>query len=199
MNKKLLATVRYYFAQSAFNTSCHYKALDRLTKIQLRNKKIVIWIALLTLVVIIFQIVALKFDYEWFLDYLAIIGLFLTASSLIYEMYNKTDISQEKCSHKKIAEEYKTLRDQYMGLIEEIMSSSNEEDNLRDKRNLYQEIYSSIGKYAPSTTSEDYVNTQKGLGIYSSSKKEEFTWSDEEINKFLPEELRIKLNKSDEL
>ena len=46
-----------------------------------------------------------------------------------------------------------------------------------------------IGKYSPATSSGDYINAQRGLGL-GNSEGEEFTWSDEEINKFLPSSLR---------
>jgi SMODS and SLOG-associating 2TM effector domain family 4 len=193
MNKNLLSTARFYFAQSVFLTTCHYKAFNRLTKKQGRNNYIVMSISGATLILIILQMIGLKIAYQELLEILSYCGLILTGSSLIYTMFNMEDISEIKNQHKNIAEEYKSLRDKYMGLIEEIMSTSKDEVELRKKRDEYQKAYSAIGKYAPSTTCVDYVEAQKGLGI-NGEDNEEFTWSNKEIDNLLPCELRIEEN-----
>lgn len=191
MNEKLLATARFYFAQSVFMENIHYKAYGRLQKKQERNKTIVIIIAALTFITIILQIFGLDFRSQSILTMVSYLGLILTGASLIYEIANKDDISEIKCSHKSSAEEYKSVRDRYMCLIEEIMNDRGTYESLSFRRNSLQEEYSRIGKYAPCTTYDDYTNAQKSLGV-NGSNSEEFTWSNEEINRFLPTELRIK-------
>lgn len=71
--------------------------------------------------------------------------------------------------------------------------ASNECDlsDLRSKAREYQKQYSSIGKYLPTTTTyKDYQAAQNQLGLNGNSD-EEFTWTDEEINRFLPQRLRV--------
>ena len=46
-----------------------------------------------------------------------------------------------------------------------------------------------IGKFSPATTGDDYSSAQKKLGL--KNQGEAFTWSNEEIDRFLPEELRL--------
>lgn len=191
MNEKLLATVRFYFAQSVFMESCHYKAYERLGKMQNISRYLVLSLASATLIVIILQLIGLELTLPNLLDILILCGLVLTASSLIFQLFNKEDLSEIKNHHKGIAEEYKSLRDVYMSLIEEIMSNSYDEVILRTKRDDYLLKYSSVGRFAPKTTYKDYINTQNGLGLIGSSE-EEFTWSNEEIDRFLPSELRLK-------
>jgi hypothetical protein len=77
-----------------------------------------------------------------------------------------------------------------MSLIEEIMSIAISEDQIRIKRDAFMKRYGSIGEHAPETDAVDYKKTQCGLGI-SKNAKEEFTWADSEIDKFLPEQLRL--------
>jgi hypothetical protein len=79
----------------------------------------------------------------------------------------------------------------YMSLIEKIMSNNTEEHTLRVERDKLLKNYSAIGEFAPVTDYKDYTATQKTLGLEGNSG-EEFTWSNEEINKFLPKELRLK-------
>ena len=190
MNKKLLANVRFYFAQSVFNTTCHRKAYDRFYRKKRNYSNIVLIFSSVTLILLVLQIIGLKNDVELLLGIVAFIGLILTGCSLLFEMFNKEDISLSMSQHNLFAEKYKSLRDEYMSLIEEIMSNSDEEIILRTKRDVLQKKYSEIGEYALPTTYSDYENSQKSLGI-SGCKEEEFTWSNIEIDKFLPKELRL--------
>jgi hypothetical protein len=191
MNDKLLASVRFYFAQSVFNSNCHFKAYNRLSKEKKCVSIFVASISAATLILLILQIIGLEQKCQPLLNILAFIGMLLTGISLGFEFFNKDDKAQEIFQHKMFAEKYKGLRDEYMGLIEEIMSNSSSEVVLRSKRDDLQKRYSAIGENAPETTTDDYQEAQKGLGLIGNSG-EEFTWADEEINKFLPENLRLK-------
>lgn len=190
MNKKLLASVRFYFAQCIFMNNIHYKSHSRLGELQKRNRNIVLGIASLTLVAIILQVIGLELKYDKLLRVLSFCGMILTGAGLVFELYNKEDISEIKCQHRNVAEEYKILRDQFMSLIEEIMSSSESEKELRKEAKKLQNWYGQIGKYSPTTTGADYSTAQSSLGLKKNSN-EEFSWSIEEVDKFLPEELRI--------
>ena len=195
MNQLLLSTTRYFFAQCVFMNSIHYKAYERLQKRQNLYKKITAWISGSTLVLIILEIIVFQAlsDKELLktsLSILSYVGLILTAVSLLFTIFHNEDISEIKINHRLAAETYKELRDSYLLHIEEI---ENDKGNLSELRKLskeYQKQYSNVGKYSPTTTYEDYLGAQKGLGLKRNSD-EEFTWSDEEINRFLPKKLRI--------
>ncbi len=194
MNQLLLSTTRYFFAQCVFMNSIHYKAYDRLQKRQNLYKNITAWISGSTLVLIILEVIAFQVFSEKellnaILSILSFVGLILTAVSLLFSMFHKEDISEIKINHRLAAETYKELRDSYLLLIEEIASNESDLSELRIKLSEYQKQYSSLGKYCPTTTYADYQTTQKRLGLNGNSD-EEFTWSDEEINRFLPEKLR---------
>lgn len=190
MNDKLLATVRFYFAQCVFMNSAHYKAYSRFDNRQNLYRKITNWISGLTLVVIVLHIICLQHEYSKTLAIISSCGMVLTGASLMFTMFSKEDIGEIKSQHKNSAEKYKSLRDGYMLLIEEIMNNGSDEKTLRSKGEEFQKSYSAIGKYAPSTTYEDFQGAQNGLGL-GNNTDEEFTWSDEEIDRFLPSSLRI--------
>lgn len=190
MNDKLLANVRFYFAQSVFMNNCHYKAYDRLKKKKRTINTFVVSVSAATLILLILQIIGLERKDQDFLNLLAHIGLLVVGTSLIFEMFNKDDVAMVLVQHKIFAEKYKSLRDEYMSLIEEIMNNSKPENELRLMKDALQKKYSSIGEHAPETTGKDYESAQKNLGA-SGNSDEEFTWSDEEINKFLPKQLRL--------
>ncbi|WP_163325511.1 SLATT domain-containing protein [Draconibacterium mangrovi] len=195
MNQLLLSTTKHFFAQCVFMNSIHYKAYDRLEKKQNFYRNITAWISGSTLILIILEVVSFhafsdKETINTILSVLSYVGLILTAVSLLFTMFHKEDISEIKINHRLAAETYKELRDSYLLLIEEIASNDNNLSELRNKSREYQKQYSNIGKYSPTTTYSDYQATQKGLGLDGNSN-EEFTWSDEEINRFLPKKLRV--------
>jgi len=189
MNTNLLAITRFYFAQNVIMNRIHYKSYERLNKVIERNRIIISLIASATLIVIILQVVGFETGNTRLLSILSFCGMVLTGTSLVFQMFSNSDISEIKFQHKTQAENYKSLRDQYMSLIEEIMSKSSSESKLRAKHKELQSMYCKIGKSSPATTPKDYTNAQSALGIGKNSD-EEFTWSDSEIDRFLPVNLR---------
>jgi hypothetical protein len=191
MNDKLLANIRFYFAQSVFNSNCHFKAYNRLTKRKKQLSDFVVTLSAITLILLVLQVIGLEQNNQILLNVLAYIGMLIIGASLVFEMFNKEDKSQEIFQHKMYAEKYKNLRDEYMGLIEEAMSNTISDAELRSKKDNLLKRYSTIGENAPKTTGEDYKQAQIGLGLDGNSG-EEFTWADKEIDLFLPEQLRLK-------
>jgi hypothetical protein len=144
-----------------------------------------------TLLVLILQIFGFQGRCQALLNILSYVGLLLTGISLALEMFNKDDVIREIARHKKYAERYNTLRDRYMDLIEETVSSTIPDERIKEKRDVLQKSYSKLGKNSPQTTGDDYMKAQSNLGL-TENNNEEFTWSDKDIDKFLPERLRLK-------
>lgn len=190
MNEKLLAVVRFYFAQSVFMTNCHFKASDRINKLKEEYNNIIYGLTGTTVALLIFQIIGLKTSCNKLLDITAYLALFLTGISLIFSIFKKDDYTPLIISHRIFAEKYKALRDIFMSLIEKIMSESESEESLRKISDELISKYSGIGEHAPETNGEDYNNAQVSLGL-EGNDNEEFTWSDEQIDRLLPERLRI--------
>ena len=84
------------------------------------------------------------------------------------------------------------LRDQYRLLIADIMNDTLDEKNIMSRRDSLQYQYQVISDLAPQTSPENYTDAQKRLNKRGAISGEEFTWSDEEIDWFLPETLRLK-------
>ncbi len=190
MNKYLLANIRFYFAQSVFMNNCHYKAYNRLEKRKSLNSKIVFVFSGITIILLVLQIIGLQNDYSPLISVSAFVGLILTGASLVFGLISKEDLSLLMYQQKNTAEKYKMLRDSYMSLIEEIMSNTTDESLLKERRDNLLVKYGSIGEFSPATDYEDYKAAQKALGL-SENTDEEFTWSNAEIDKFLPQELRL--------
>ena len=190
MNITLLSNVRFYFAQSVFNTTCHRKSYNRLDQRKTFISMMVSIFSVVTIVLLILQVIGLENDYKSLLVTVAFLGLLLTGVSLLFQLLFKDDLASQMYSHKNAADKYKAIRDEYMSLIEELMSENISEEVLRSKKESLIMRYTSIGENAPQTTGDDYKETQKALGIAENSD-EEFTWSNSEIDRFLPQELRL--------
>ena len=190
MNEKLLSLVRFYFAQSVFMTNIHYKASSRFIE---RKKKIKCFedvLTILTVASLIVEIIALQNQCDILAKIVTVIALLLTGTQLINSFIYKEDLTEKIIYHKIYAEKYKALRDKYMSLIEKVMSNCDNEINLREINDSYIIEYDTIGELAPSTTYDDYTNTQIKLGI-GENKGEEFSWPDSQIDILLPEKFRL--------
>lgn len=189
MDEYLLGNVRFYFAQSVFMQSCHYQAYDSLKKKEKITSRYVKIFSIATIILLTLNIVGLKLGWELFLDVLSFLGLALTCSSLVFGFICNSNLSMLIYYHKTTAENYKTLRDKYMTLISDVMSDSFDREILVIRRNSLQEKYSEIGCNSPFTSFENYKAAQKSLGL--NGEGEAFSWSDEEIDRFLPDKLKL--------
>lgn len=93
--------------------------------------------------------------------------------------------------YKNSALKYMGLRDNYKVLIADIMNGNIPSDTMIAKRDLLQHEYQVISDLAPQTGSKEYAVAQKRLNKRGPIEREEFTWSDNEIDRFLPEKLRL--------
>jgi len=187
-SNKLLALVRFYFAQSVFNATIHYKAYDRLIKAERCKRITIVVITAFTILSLICLIIG--YEEKWIVQIklATYLGLFATAGSLLFTTFNQ-DLCELKNNHKIIAENYKRLRDNFMFLILELMSNSYNLEKVKSTANELINEYDKIGMFAPTTTYKDYIAAQKSLGL--SADDEQFTWTKEQINRFLPEELKL--------
>ena len=182
----LLGEARFYFAQCVFNTACHYAAVDRYSKSK-KWRQIVVWVITASTIAL-FASSIIFWECEWLkcLKVLSLLGTTLTAASLIFEFFNRKDLTEFMFYHKQAAEDYKSLRDNLMDLIRQIKSG--ELENTEKSLKQYLHDYAIIGKYALQTTYKDYLKAQVSLGL--NGKGELFTWSQKEIDRFLPIELK---------
>jgi len=76
-------------------------------------------------------------------------------------------------------------------LITDIMNQKISIDMICDKRDTLQAEYQQVSNRSPITTSKDFDTAQLRLNKRAKVAGEQFTWSNEEIDRFLPEELRL--------
>jgi hypothetical protein len=118
----------------------------------------------------------------------AIISVILSTVLFVITTYTKdTDYGKLAQQHKETARRLWAVRESYLSLLTDLQSGVISIEAVRSKRDELQAELTDIYGEAPRTTKAGYEDARKGLR-YS----EELTFSDEEIDVFLPEPLRKK-------
>lgn len=190
MDIKNLSIVRQSFASTVFT----HKVQEVVAENQEKNVLVIkiVNIVLVSIVLLLLVIQAtnpsnLLFSY---------IGAGITVAEVIFLIIQLSfSFEQKVIMHKNSALKYMGLRDAYRALITDIMNESISTAEVVARRDLLQREYQIISDLAPQTGSKEYTEAQKRLNKRGAVSGEEFTWSDEEIDWFLPENLRLKHEK----
>jgi len=191
MDTKNLSIVRQSFANTVFTHKVQEVAAEYQERNVFRVKIANIIFVTLVLVLLVIQ----AFNPENFLfSYLA---AGITIAEIIFLIIQLSfRFEQRAVMHKNSALKYMGLRDSYRSLIVDIMNGNAASEILIAKRDLLQREYQIISDLAPQTGSKEYKEAQVRLNKRGIIAGEEFTWSDVEIDHFLPEELRLKNNEN---
>lgn len=182
-----LSIVRQSFASTVFTHKVQEVAAENQEKNALIIK--VINILLVSIVLILLVMQASNPENLLF----AYIGAGITVAEVIFLIIQLSfSFEQRVIMHKNSALKYMGLRDAYRSLIADIMNNSISGQEIVARRDLLQREYQIISDLAPQTGSREYTETQRRLNKRGAIQGEEFTWSDEEIDWFLPEKLRLK-------
>lgn len=116
----------------------------------------------------------------------AVIGMFMSTCLLILNAYTKDyDIGELAEKHKQAANDIWLIREKYLSLITDLAAGNKPQDEVQAERNQLVVELHAVYAGSPSTTYKAYKKAQTAL-----QKNEELTFSDEEINAFLPKHLR---------
>lgn len=88
--------------------------------------------------------------------------------------------------HRDAAADIWPIREDYLSLLTDILSGDAKPDVLRKRRDDLQATLAAIYRGAPHTAAGAYAEAQVAL-----KQNEEYTFSDAEIDKFLPKALKI--------
>lgn len=184
MERNNLSIIRQQFAQCVFNHTIHEKASDRWDSMQNKIK----WGNLVLLAfVVVFLVLQIKFPDNFLFGS---ISISITIFEILFLYFQKEfSVGDKAKEHKKIALQYMALRDKYKNFIVDVINNL-DESKIILKRDLLQEQYQIIGSLSLQTLNEDFKEAQLKL-LGKTNTDEEYTWSDKEINRFLPKELHI--------
>lgn len=115
-----------------------------------------------------------------------VVSALVSTILLVLTAYMKdVDPGQQAEKHKKTASELWDIRESYLSMLSDLHDGNLDIDLTREKRNELQTRLASIYASAPRTNAKAYGIASDGL-----KSQEEMTFSDEEIDKFLPATLR---------
>ena len=116
----------------------------------------------------------------------AAIGVLISTALLVLTAYTKNyDLGELAQKHKQAANDIWLIREKYLSLITDLLIEEKPLESLQKERDVLVEELHSVYTGAPSTTFQAYKKAQEAL-----KHNEDMTFSDAEIDAFLPKELK---------
>lgn len=116
----------------------------------------------------------------------AVLGVFVSTALLVLNAYAKNyDLGELAQKHRQAGADLWIVREKYLSLITDLRMGEKPIETLQTERDELLEKLHSVYLGAPSTTYKAYRKAQEAL-----QKNEDMTFSDEEIDNFLPKELK---------
>jgi hypothetical protein len=112
----------------------------------------------------------------------AILSAILFVLNIYTKEYNLAELSQK---HHDAAQKLWGIRESYLSLLTDLTANTLNSKVIREKRDILQDNLNQVYIQAPRTFKQAYEQARKGLHIH-----EEMTFSEEEIDRLLPEKMR---------
>ncbi|MDB5264653.1 MAG: hypothetical protein JWN64_224 [Parcubacteria group bacterium] len=186
MDTRNLSIVRQSFANSVFSHKVQEVAAENAGKWGKHVKIANIGITAVALLMLLLQVGnPSNFVFSY-------IGSAVASFEILFLIVQLTfNFDQIAVSHKNSALKYMQLRDKYRSLIVDIMNDRATQDAVSARRDSLQAEYQVISDLAPQTGPKEYIEAQTRLNTAGTPGGEQFTWSDAEIDQYLPESLRL--------
>lgn len=171
--------IREIYGRIVYTHKTHEKSAD----ITMKNwNKIKIWQIIISTAVTSSLVASLFGDAV----YATVISAILSAVSLGINLFLKNyDLGKQAQQFSDSANKLWVVREKYLSLLTDIRVGTPDIVELQKKRDNLQDELSEIYKIAPRTNYKAYAEASKSL-----KEMEEMTFSDEEIDKFLPRQIR---------
>lgn len=181
-SSELESQLRECFGRVVYSHKTHEKCADRLqARLSLIKIAQIILSALTT-----GGLLTVIFGDPYVSKAAALVSALLSTVLLGLNAYTKDfDPGQVAQGHKSIADRLWVVRERYLSLLTDIRAGLIQDNEVRHIRDELQSETASIYEGAPRTFEAGYLDAQKALKV-----KEDLTFSDEEIDQFLPDALK---------
>lgn len=116
----------------------------------------------------------------------ALLGMLVSTALLAINAYTKNyDLGELAQKHRQAGADLWIIREKYLSLITDLKMGEKPIESLQEERDALLEELHTVYSGAPSTTYEAYRKAQEALQTLG-----DMTFSDEEIDAFLPKELK---------
>jgi hypothetical protein len=175
----LEAQIRECFGRVVYSHKTQEKCADIVFKLHKRLKMTLIIISAIVTTSLLIKIFG---DNEWAL----IVGVILSTTLFGLNTYMKDfDLGEIAQKHTSAANELWDIRETYLSLLTDIKTEQLSINQITNQRDELQKRLLNIYNGSPRTNYKAYKDASKALKI-----NEELTFSDKEIDAFLPKELR---------
>jgi hypothetical protein len=174
-----IQVIRESFGRVVYSHKTHEKAREIASKMASRVKWANIILTTLTSTTLLGTVIT---DQRWLL-YLSSVFSALVLAFVIFQL--SFDPAKEAERHRNTANELWYVREQYIHLLTDVKTGATHDDIVKHRDELM-EALKTIYKFAPDTDSKAYKQAQEALQM-----NEDMTFTNEEINRFLPDSLRV--------
>lgn len=181
MDKTNLQVIRESFGRVVYSHKTHEKDAE----IASSHATITKWVNIILTALTSGTLISTIITDEIRLAYISAIFSALVLAFTIFQLSFNPEAEAEK--HRQTAKELWYIREKYVNLMADIYNNQINDDIIKKQRDKLIEELKFIYKFAPITSSKAYQKAREALKI-----NEELTFSDEEIDQFLPSELKIK-------
>lgn len=176
----LIETIRESFGRVVYSHKTHEKMAEILEE----KRTWATIIEVISLALSASGILSLQYHDETIVKGVAAGLAFISLGFALYRAFANLD--HRISENKRTACSLWIVREHYINLISDLSEGRLSEKTAQDERNHLQNVTHKIYEVAPQTTSCAYKKAQDAL-----KKNEDFTFSNEEIDKFLPKSLKL--------
>ena len=171
--------LRECFGRVVYSHKTHEKCADRALEKHHRIKLGQIILSALTTTSVLSKVLGSD-------DWVLFLAAVLSVALLILNSYTKDyDLGEFAQKHRETGAKLWSIRESMLSLLVDFKSGQITSSEARERRDLLQDELANVYSAAPSTTTKGYKAAQKGLQL-----NEDLTFSDSEIDAFLPAELK---------
>ncbi len=179
--------LRECYGRVVYSHKTHEKCADILLK---RHKQIKFWQIVLSAIVT-GGLISTLFDFSALAEFKksgTLVAVVLSTILLVLNSYTKDyDLGEIAQKHRQAGADLWIIRERYLSLLTDLRMAAIPIEDVRSKRDQLAEDLHAVYSGAPSTNYKAYAAAQKAL-----KQLEDMTFSDEEIDAFLPKELKRK-------
>ncbi|MEG0588181.1 MAG: SLATT domain-containing protein [Akkermansia sp.] len=180
--------IRQSFCCVVYTHKAHEKFADSLDKKHKKNKLLQIIFSSATASGVLLTVLNVFQGYCWFQISIKVATSLLSFGTIFVSSFLKDfNILGESENHKHVATILIEIRDKYISLLVNIRNKSIDLLDIKRERDLIQKSLEIVYTLSPRTNSTAYDEAREAL-----QKNEEYTFSDEEIDRLLPKSLRKK-------
>ena len=178
--------IRECYGRVVYSHKTHEKCADILLAQQATIK---IWQIILSAVTTGGFLVTLFGSTQWG----AAIGVIISTALLVLNAYTKDyDLGELAQKHRQAGADLWLIRESYLSALTDLRMADTPAEQIKERRDELLEDLHAVYSGAPSTNYKAYTKAQEAL-----QKLEDMTFSDEEIDAFLPRELKRNKNRDD--